>query len=1070
MAVNAQRVGEIVDQVRTIQEVSDRIAFLESACANDAELRREVEQALSVEEIDSVQGENQTRIEEPQLTDEFRAPLPFVEATGVIIAGKYKLLQQIGQGGMGSVWMADQTEPVKRRVAVKVIRADRSQSRMILARFEAERQAIALMDHPNIARLLDAGTIPDGSPYFIMQLIKGLPLSEYCDQHRLSIEDRLKLFMQICLAVQHAHQKGIIHRDLKPGNILVEEHDGKAVPRVIDFGLAKATSGMQLTDQTLFTGFGAFAGTPLYMAPEQASSNAVDIDTRADIYALGVILYELLTGSTPITRETIRKAALDEMLKLVREQEAPTPSSRLSSSDAKPSIAANRQMEPLKLGRFIKGELDWIVMKALAKERDRRYDSATNFAQDLERFLNQEPVQAGPPTMRYKLRKFVRRNRAQVIAASVLLLTLVGGVVGTTIGYLRAEKAREEEATQRQIADGKTTEALAAQAMAEKQKQRAISFRDRALDALRAMSDEDVEKLIGGKPELGPNEKSYLEGLVKRWQGFADLAGDDEETKAIRAEGTYRTGFLRSKLGQLVAAEQNYLKSLTLQQELLVQTTDSIYQPQIARTFHNYGMVLERLGKSEAAKSAYQQAINIRNDIAKHDPEKPELQVELANSRNNLATWFKAHRQYQEAREEHRHAIDIQSKLVKLHPDNLIYQRSLTVSQHNLAALLKDMNETREAEALYRDALKIRAMLVKQYPENIIYQVDLALTQNNLGGLLSKQNESKEGLDLFLQSLAIRQNVAKQFPSIPDYQENLASSYESLGMRMKLSGQMKEAKPNFRLAVDVRTKLVERNPDVPKYQSRLADSHNKFGDVLSEMDQHKESKDEYQGALDIYQKLTKKFPIDVEYQFGLGYTYCNIGNYYLSTQEPKTSIIWYRKAIDIQQQLFTQQPSNINNQEFLGNSLQNRAKALMELKQYRDAISDFDRIIAMGPSGVKTIAQYNRALCHFFLENIPQAMPDLEAVIKLDQWNGTEWFGLALMYSLASAKVPDKKQEYGDRTIEQLRKAIQKGYRDVQGFKTDPDLDPIRDRADFKQLLKELEALPKAKTNSKQGK
>ena len=343
---------------------------------------------------------------------------------------------------MGSVWMADQTEPVKRRVAVKLIRVERGQSRTILSRFEAERQAIAVMDHPHIAKLLDAGTTAEGSPFFVMELVKGIPLNDYCDEHKLSIRDRLQLFMQICSAVQHAHQKGIIHRDLKPTNILVENHDDKPVPKVIDFGLAKATSGLQLSEHTLFTAFGSVMGTPLYMAPEQANFSAVDIDTRADVYALGVILYELLTGTTPITRESMKKAALDEMLRLIREQDAPTPSSRLSTSESKPSIAANRQMEPQKLGRFVKGELDWIVMKALSKERDRRYETATGFARDVERFLNNEAVAAGPPSTSYRLRKFVKRNRGQVIAASLILLALLAGLAGTGFGLMRAERQR----------------------------------------------------------------------------------------------------------------------------------------------------------------------------------------------------------------------------------------------------------------------------------------------------------------------------------------------------------------------------------------------------------------------------------------------------------------------------------------------------------------------------------------------------------------------------------------------------------------------------------------------------
>ena len=456
---------------------AERGAFLDRECT-DPELRARVEALLAADVAPQgpldAPADQTRRLGDPAATGSFRPSPSPEEAEGVVIAGRYKLRQQIGEGGMGTVWMADQTEPIKRKVAVKLIRVERGQSKAILARFEAERQAIALMDHPHIAKLLDAGTTDTGAPFFVMELVKGIPLSEFCDQHRLTVPERLNLFLQICSAVQHAHQKGIIHRDLKPGNILVESHDGKPVPKVIDFGLAKATTGLQLSEQSLHTAFGSVMGTPLYMAPEQASFNALDVDTRADVYALGVILYELLTGTTPITRETIKKAAIDEMLRLIREQEAPTPSSRLSSSDAAPSTAANRQTEPQKLGRFIKGELDWIVLKALSKDRDRRYETANGFAKDIERFLNHEPVLAGPPTASYRLRKFIRRNRGPVIAASLVLLALVAGVIGTTIGFVRASRAAEQERQARLEADAERQKAelerQKAEAAAEKER------------------------------------------------------------------------------------------------------------------------------------------------------------------------------------------------------------------------------------------------------------------------------------------------------------------------------------------------------------------------------------------------------------------------------------------------------------------------------------------------------------------------------------------------------------------------------------------------------------------------
>ena len=320
---------------------------------------------------------------------------PISEQPGTVI-GPYKLLQQIGEGGMGVVFMAEQTEPIQRTVALKIIKPGMD-TRQVIARFEAERQAVAMMDHPNIAKVLDAGTTDSGRPYFVMELVKGVPITKYCDEKHLPLRARLELFMQVCQAVQHAHQKGIIHRDIKPNNVLVAEYDNHAVPKVIDFGVAKATA-QRLTERTMFTEFGQVLGTMEYMSPEQSKFNQLDIDTRSDIYSLGVLLYELLAGSTPFEGKRLHEAAFDEMLRIIREEEPPKPSTRLSSIDTLPSVAANRHTEPARLSKDVRGELDWIVMKALEKDRNRRYETASGFAADIERHLHDEPVEAGPPS------------------------------------------------------------------------------------------------------------------------------------------------------------------------------------------------------------------------------------------------------------------------------------------------------------------------------------------------------------------------------------------------------------------------------------------------------------------------------------------------------------------------------------------------------------------------------------------------------------------------------------------------------------------------------------------------
>jgi serine/threonine protein kinase len=356
--------------------------------------------------------------------------------------GPYKLLQKIGQGGMGTVFMAEQTEPVRRRVALKLVRAG-LEDKDVVSRFEAERQAIAMMDHPNIARILDAGEIDEGRPYFVMELVNGIRITEYCDKYTLSVDERLRLFIQACKAIQHAHQKGIIHRDVKPSNVLVTEHDGEPLVKVIDFGLAKALRGTQpLTDETMFTAFGQVVGTLQYMSPEQAELNSLDVDTRSDVYALGILLYELLTGSTPIEKQVLSTMPLDKALLAIREDEAPRPSTRLSSlGDSASSVSAQRRSDPRKLTLSMKGDLDWIAMKALEKDRSRRYETASEFAEDVKRFLDGEVVTARPPSYLYRLRKAANRHRTALLFSSAFLMLLIASLILTSWMAIRASDA-----------------------------------------------------------------------------------------------------------------------------------------------------------------------------------------------------------------------------------------------------------------------------------------------------------------------------------------------------------------------------------------------------------------------------------------------------------------------------------------------------------------------------------------------------------------------------------------------------------------------------------------------------
>jgi serine/threonine protein kinase/WD40 repeat protein len=450
-------VETVLAEAVEILSASERQAYVKRACGADVELRRRVEKLI----VDYFRAGS--FLQSPVVVLETADAR--VEIPGCCV-GPYKLLEMIGEGGFGVVYMAEQERPVRRRVALKVLKPGMD-TRQVVARFEAERQALALMDHPHIARVLDAGSTESGRPYFVMELVRGVAVTDFCDQARLGVRERLALFVDVCQAVQHAHQKGIIHRDIKPSNVLVTLHDGKPVVKVIDFGIAKAT-GRQLIEKTLFTNFAQMIGTPLYMSPEQAEMSGLDIDTRSDVYSLGVLLYELLTGVTPFDQERLKAAGFDEFRRIIREEEPPNPSTRVSTvGQAAATASEKRRSDPRKLSRLFRGEMDWVVMKALEKDRNCRYESASAFAADLQRYLHYEPVQAYPPSALYRFRKFVRRNKRPVLAASFVALALVGGIIGTTWGLFRATDARADAVYEATLKENALEEKVAALAAAE---------------------------------------------------------------------------------------------------------------------------------------------------------------------------------------------------------------------------------------------------------------------------------------------------------------------------------------------------------------------------------------------------------------------------------------------------------------------------------------------------------------------------------------------------------------------------------------------------------------------------
>jgi eukaryotic-like serine/threonine-protein kinase len=695
-----------------LPNAADRQGFLEKTCAGNVALRQRVERLLAAHMeilgiLDRPGGPAG-----PTAVNAGFAPniVPAGEHVGSVVAGRYRLLEEIGAGGMSTVWKAEQTQPVRRMVALKLIKAGMD-SRTVLSRFEAERQALALMEHPNIARVLDGGTTESGRPFFVMEYVKGVPFTRYCDDARLTIAQRLTLFVPVCKAVQHAHIKGVVHRDLKPSNILICLYDGQPVPKVIDFGLAKAIQE-RLTERTLHTAHGVLVGTPLYMSPEQAQFNNVDVDARADVYALGVILYELLTGTTPLERRRLKEAAWHELLRLIKEEEPPRPSARLSDSDALPSLAAQRQLEPVRLARLVRGELDWIVMKCLEKDRTRRYETASGLARDVECYLADEPVEACPPSAGYRLRKFLRRHRVPALAATTILLLLVAGIVGTTWGLIRADRARKAEADR---AEGEKR--------ANQKAQKLLQQIEKGSEILASVFG-DLD------PRAEEKEGRPLRAILgdKLDRAAAELEGDAVGDPLVVANLQVRLGRTYRALGHAAEAKVLFTKAIAIRRAHLgPDNTDTLaVMSQLALTLKDTGEIPESIAVLEQVLAAQMRQLGPSTNIR-----------DILVTRNGLAVayWFTG--KTSEACALLEQVRD--AAIAELGPDDALAIEALD----NLSGVYMTLGKRAEAVAL---AQQVRDTQVKKHGAD--HPIAIA-SLNNLARRYQDAGRMRQALALF---------------------------------------------------------------------------------------------------------------------------------------------------------------------------------------------------------------------------------------------------------------------------------------------------------------------------------
>jgi serine/threonine protein kinase/tetratricopeptide (TPR) repeat protein len=1031
------------------ESAEQRSAYLEEACAGHPELRRRVERLLET------QAKIGSFLEAPAPEICPTVGEPNREHPGTVI-GPYKLLQQIGDGGMGVVWMAEQTHPVQRKVALKVIKPGMD-TNQVIARFEAERQALAMMDHVNIARVFDGGATESGRPYFVMELVHGVPITKYCDDNHLTPRERLELFVPVCQAIQHAHQKGIIHRDIKPSNVMVTLYDGKPVPKVIDFGVAKATE-QKLTERTLFTQYGTMVGTLEYMSPEQAETSALGVDTRSDIYSLGVLLYELLTGSTPLTHKRMKEAAYAEILRMIKEEEPPKPSTRLSDSgEALASISAQRKTEPAKLTKLVRGELDWIVMKCLEKDRNRRYETANGFALDVQRYLADEPVTAGPPSASYRLRKFVRRNKRPVIAAGVVLAILVAGIVGTTLGLVGAMQAEDK-------AQKRFEEAERARAGEAAQRQKAEAAEAATLADYKANADEVIALLIGSKANLGPQEKAYLDNASKRWKAFAARQGDEERSRALRGEGHYRVAWQWQQLGRNEEARAEYELARDVQQKLVEQFPGvAAYQQDLAGTHNNLGNLFRELIMLEKARAEYQAARDIQKKLVDQFPNEPAYQKYLAYTHHNLGILLGDLGRSKEAWAEQLKARDLRAKLVEQFRNEPGYQQDLAGTHQVIGRLLADRGNREEARTEYLAALRIRSELLARFPFEPAHQRDLASTHNILGGLLRELRKPEEALAEYQAARDLRSKLVKQYRAVPAYQQLLAYTHNDLGALLRELGKRDEAFSEHTAALGLRSRLVEQFTNSPTYKQELADTYHNLGLLLIDLKKPDEARAKHQAARDLLEDLDKRHPGLRAVQLKLGASYYIYGIQIRDGGKATESLAWFDKAIGMVQPHQEKGPSDVLAQQILRNSHWNRAWAYSHIRKHAEAVKDWDRAIEFSPPAERAELRANRATAQLRAGLIAEAVAevaDLTAPVVnapgAPKWNAGQWYGFASVYAVASGKNAAKQQLYADRAMELLQQAVEAGYTDAARMAKDADLAAMRGRDDFKKLIMEL--------------
>lgn len=958
-----------------------------------------------------------------------------------LIAGRYELRGVLAKGGMGTVhrgW----DRVFQRRVAVKLMH-QRIVAPLAIKRFEYEAYITGQLQHPSIPPVYDRGTSADGRPFLVMKLIMGGTLDELLKEPGRKL-NAPGIFEAICQAVGCAHSLGVLHRDLKPVNIMVGAF-GEV--QVMDWGLAKRVEDrepprveasldttvhiVQDSDDDSKTTAGSVLGTPTYMPPEQAIGAVDLVTTRSDVFGLGGILCAMLTGRPVFDAKDAEGTR--QLAALGRVEAA---FARLDASGGEPELIALAKrclaVEP-KNRPADANEVAALVAKLRADADER--------ARQAELSRNEALVREAETS---------KRRRLLVWSAALIGAELMAGVIIAMQQTRRAWEA--EQATARQLQE--TTVAKKAAVAA---KHKADEFRDKALDALRAATNDDVEKLIGSKPELTANERSYLESIAHRWQEFARLEAADDSSRAIQAEGHFLVASLWQKLGRRDESLAEFEAAIAMQKELVAtKPDDAMRRWALVRSLSNRGVTLHELGRIKEGIAQFQEVLTKVEKLASEFPATLAYRMEQARMHHNLGVLLNEEGRRTDAEAHYRKAIAIQEILASEFPTNLAQRASLAASHDSLGQLLAAIGMRAEAEASFRKGLALREKLAEENPASADYGADLAQSLSSFGSILRQLDRKPEALEFYRRALNIRQALADKFPALPDHRSALAVGYSQIGNLLSDLRDFSGAEKEFRSALALQQQLVAALPTVPSYQLDLAASFMNLGVVISDQGRSAEAEKNYLAGLAIQEKLAAEHPGTPDYKIILGGSCCNLGNLKRDAGKAEDSLDFFTRAIAILRPVHERDPRAVVARKFLRNACWGRARAFDQLHQHKEALDDWDETIALSPPEQQPGLRVNRVLTKRCAGQTAEALAETDDLLKLPGWKPDDLLTFAAIHAYASENLPGLKTRHATTAVQLLRRAIEAGFKDAARLKTDPELAPLRDRDDFKQLLQQI--------------